>query len=315
MSSTWRQPERSNSFFLHLIHLIVRFLGRGAGRLLLYPIVGYFYLTSPRARAASRDFLSHVHGRRARVRDVFMHIYTFAVTLLDRLLLFSGRYPALDVRLHRRESLRQEMAGRGCVLIVSHLGSFEVLRVLGRERGGLPIRIVMDRRPGAKLERLLKRLNPRMTETIIDGSKGKLRCVLEINEALQRGEMVGIMADRVESGERSALCNFIGRRAAFPLTPWLLAGILGVPVILCFGLYRGGKRYDLYFEMLAEQLVLGRGTRERDAAYWAQRYAERLAEYACSAPENWFNFYPFWEDDGEREKMRRRRPAPHEIRD
>lgn len=302
MSNTWRQPERSNPFFLHLIHLIVRFLGRGAGRLLLYPIVAYFYMTSPGARAASRDFLGHVRGHRPRAREVYRHIYTFATTLLDRLLLFSGRYPALDVRPHRRESLHRELAGRGCLLIVSHLGSFEVLRVLGQERGSLPIRIVMDRRPGAKLEALLKRLNPRMTESIIDGSGGRLSCMLEIHEALQRGEMVGIMADRVESGERSALCDFMGRRAAFPLTPWLLAGILGVPVILCFGLYRGGNRYDLYFEVLSQRLRLERRNRERDAAYWAQRYAERLAEYARSAPENWFNFYPFWEEDRGRHK-------------
>lgn len=311
MRDGWRQAERGNPFFLHLIYLVVRYLGRGAGRLLLYPIVSYFFVTAPAARAASREFLGHVRGQPAGTRDVFRHLHIFAITLLDRLLLFGGRSPALDVRPHRRASVRRKIAGRGCLMIVSHLGSFEMLRVLGHERGSLPIRIVMDRRPGAMLEHMLKRLNPAIADSIIDGSRGKLRCILEIREALNRGELVGVMADRVARGERTTTCDFMGRPAEFPLTPWLLAGILKVPVVLCFGLYRGGKRYDLHIELLTEQISGKRRTRESEAAYWAQRYADRLAEYAHSAPENWFNFYPFWNGAPAEQQNGPATTAPH----
>jgi predicted LPLAT superfamily acyltransferase len=297
MSNNWRQPERGNPFFLYLLYLIVRYLGRGTGRALLYPTVVYFYLTSPHAIAASREFLGQVCGHGVRAREIFHHLLCFATTLLDRLLLFGGRYPALDVRVHCSRELKERMTRQSCLLIVSHLGSFDVLRVLGQERGELPLRIVMDRRPGAKLEALLRRLDPNMTDNIIDGSQGKLRCILKIREALARGEKVGIMADRAEPGGRSVTCDFLGKPARFPLTPWLLAGILGVPVILGFGLYRGGKRYDLYLELLSEQISYRRAAREAEAGRWAQRYAWRLADYAREAPENWFNFYPFWQED------------------
>ena len=67
------------------------------------------------------------------------------------------------------------------------------------------------------------------------------------------------------------------------------------PVILFFGLYRGGNRYEIYFEPFADEIVLDRGRRAEDIQLWMQRYAERLEHYAQFAPYNWFNFYSFWD--------------------
>jgi predicted LPLAT superfamily acyltransferase len=67
------------------------------------------------------------------------------------------------------------------------------------------------------------------------------------------------------------------------------------PVILFFGLYRGGNRYEIYFEHFADVIVLERDRRAEETQLWMQRYAERLEYYARLAPYNWFNFYPFWD--------------------
>jgi predicted LPLAT superfamily acyltransferase len=67
------------------------------------------------------------------------------------------------------------------------------------------------------------------------------------------------------------------------------------PVILFFGLYRGGNRYEIYFEHFADVIVLERDRRAEETQLWMQRYAERLEHYARLAPYNWFNFYPFWD--------------------
>ena len=67
------------------------------------------------------------------------------------------------------------------------------------------------------------------------------------------------------------------------------------PIILFFGLYRGGKRYDIYFEQFAHEIILNREHRTEEIHDWMQRYARRLEHYARLAPYNWFNFYPFWE--------------------
>jgi predicted LPLAT superfamily acyltransferase len=67
------------------------------------------------------------------------------------------------------------------------------------------------------------------------------------------------------------------------------------PVILFFGLYRGGNRYEIYFEHFADEIVLDRDRRAESISLWTQQYVTRLEHYTHLAPYNWFNFYPFWD--------------------
>ena len=64
-----------------------------------------------------------------------------------------------------------------------------------------------------------------------------------------------MLGDRVSSGDKTTQCQFLGAPATFPAGPVLLAAIMHCPVILFFGLYRGGKRYDIYFEHFAEEIL------------------------------------------------------------
>jgi len=108
---------------------------------------------------------------------------------------------------------------------------------------------------------------------------------------------VTLLVDRARPGNEVALCDFLGKPAPFPVGPWQLAAALKVPVVLCFGLYRGGNRYDLYFEPFADQLVLERTRREEHLREVAARFAARLEHFAHDAPYNWFNFYDFWKTE------------------
>ena len=68
------------------------------------------------------------------------------------------------------------------------------------------------------------------------------------------------------------------------------------PIILFFGLYRGGNRYEIHFEKLFEGVTLNRDRRAAEIQNWTQRYVDRLEHYTRLAPYNWFNFYPFWDE-------------------
>jgi predicted LPLAT superfamily acyltransferase len=66
------------------------------------------------------------------------------------------------------------------------------------------------------------------------------------------------------------------------------------PVVLMFGRYRGGRRYDIYFERLIDLGTSAPRPRAKMVEAAMRRYVERLEHYCRLAPYNWFNFYRFW---------------------
>ena len=184
--------------------------------------------------------------------------------------------------------------GRGMLLFGSHLGSFEVLRVLSRQRPEYTIRVVLDKAHNRALTELLDALNPEIAATVIDAGQDGPGLMLEIQQAVQSGAMVALLVDRAHPGGPTAMAPFFGRDAPFPTTPWQIAAALKAPVTLGFGLYRGGKRYELIFEPFSDAIDIPRAQRKAAVAALILRYAARLEDVARHAPYNWFNFYDFW---------------------
>ncbi len=295
--AAWKQrPEGGGRFALALIVGIALSCGRRLTRLLLYPITLYFLLVRGPERRASREFLSVALGRPAHLLDIARHIHCFASTILDRVFLLSERFRRFDVRVHGVEAVHAAMAGgRGVLLLGSHLGSFDALRVLSDAQPDLSVRVVLDRAQNPVITGLLESLNPRLADCVIDAGQDGTSIVFAIKEAADQGALIGLLADRTRPGEASTPCRFLGRPAPFPVAPMLIASALQIPVALCFGLYRGGRRYDLHFELFAERIDVPRRQRAAALSALMQRYADRLEHRVRSAPYNWFNFYDFWQ--------------------
>lgn len=286
------QPERSNRFLLRLMAWIALFLGRPVARLLLYPICLYFLVFSARARSASRQYLSRALDRRAGWADLFRHYHTFASTILDRVFLLAGRFPLFDVRVHGAEIIDGMTAdGRGCILLGAHFGSFEAIRSAGKLR--VPkVGMVMYEDNARKTSEIFEIINPDLRMDII--ALGRVDSILKIDAALERGEAVGMLADRMLQGGDAMSCDFFGESAWFPTGPIRIARILKKPVALMFGVYRGGNRYDIHIEKFSEPGGMATEERVEAVENMVRHFAARLEYYCRLAPYNWFNFYDFW---------------------
>jgi len=287
-------PERGTPALLWLIAWIAMHIGRWAARLLLYPITLYFVSSAHAARRVSYEYLKRVRGRPPYWWHVFRHFHCFAATILDRVYLLKGEFEHFDVTLHETEILhRQIESGKGCILLGSHFGSFEVLRTLGVTQQDFPLKVLMDIEHNQSITRFLDALNQKIASTVIVPNRPDT--LLRVKESLDAGFLIGMLGDRVSSDGKTTQCQFLGATATFPAGPVLLAAIMHCPVILFFGLYRGGKRYEIYFEHFAQEILLNRDCRAEDIQHWTQLYVERLEHYARLAPYNWFNFYTFWD--------------------
>ncbi len=303
MSDHWSEHrEGGGRFALWLIRTIGLTLGRRVARVLLIPITLYFFLRRHAERRASYAYLQRIFGRPANAWMVFRLLYAYAATTLDRIYLLTDHLTSFDVRVFGLDELHANMRpDRGMLLLGAHVGSFEALRVLSLQRPDVKVRVVLDTQQTPAMTELLHALNPAIAENVIDASRPGHEVVFALHDAMQEGALATLLGDRARPREATVEVEFLGSPANFPVAPFLIASMLKVPIVLCLGLYRGGRCYDLVFEQLAEQLHLPRRGREAELRAIVQRYAERLEHHVRAHPYNWFNFYDFWNLDSSRE--------------
>jgi predicted LPLAT superfamily acyltransferase len=284
---------------MRLLFWICRVFGRWPFRVVLYPVLAWYVLTKPVARRASSVYLARV-GAYARVPvgllGVLCHFGAFAENILDKMLLWGGLFNTSKVQFFGLEPmLRLIEARQGALLVCSHLGNLELCRVLSHQRAGLKLTVLVHTRHAKAFNQMLARIDPRSELNLVQVTEMTPATAIMLSERIAQGEFVVIAGDRipVSPNPRVAPANFLGRQAAFPVGPYVLASILQCPIYLLFSMRRGAG-HEVHFEQLCESVKLPRKGRDAALADLAARYAARLEHYCVRAPLEWFNFYDFW---------------------
>ncbi|MBA4327457.1 MAG: acyl-CoA synthetase [Polaromonas sp.] len=294
--ASWRQrPERSNMLMLRIMTWISLRLGRAAGRCVLYGIAAYFLLANAAARRASRAYLQRALDLpRVGWRHIFRHFLSFASCVHDRVYLINDRFNLFDIHIHQEHLIAELTADRkGVFLMGAHMGSFEVLRSIGRRRPGMRVAMVMFEENARKINAALSAINPAAQQDIV--ALGHADSMLKVHELIEGGSVVGMLADRCLNHDSTRPAPFLGEPAEFPVGPFRMAAILRRPVLFMVGLYGGGNRYDIHFETLADFSTIPAGAREAAVQAAMARYAQLLDAHCRAAPYNWFNFFDFWQ--------------------
>lgn len=287
---TWNaKAERGSVWLIRLIAWLARTVGRRFCRALLYPIVLYFVVTDPVARRASAEFLNVALGRPAHWLDVFAHIHSFAATLLDRVFMANGEFHRFEIKIEGATLVTQALkGGKGCLLLGSHLGTFDLMALANQALAHEPVSILMRQDARSRVRRIAG-IDDRPSTIIALGHPDSF---LRAYEVLERGGLLAVLADRVDDEGASLRASFFGRPTMFPLGPHVLAARAGSPVLMCFGLYEGGSRYRI--EFIPFGAAVGKGCRGAAMQPVVDRYAALLEQYARRYPLNWFNLYPYW---------------------
>jgi predicted LPLAT superfamily acyltransferase len=293
------RPERSNQAMLRLMTWISLRLGRAPARVVLAGISLYFLLFAPAAKVASRAYLRRALGREPTFADIYRHFHSFASTIHDRVFMLNARFDLFQVEVHGEDIIRDVLApGHGAILMGAHMGSFEVVRALGRRQPGLRVAMVMYEENARKLNAALAAINPAAVQDIIP--LGRLDSMLRVQACLDEGMVLGVLGDRTLGSDPTLRVPFLGADAEFPLGPMRLAAMLKRPVLFMSGLYLGGNRYAIHFERLADFSELERPERAAAIDAAVRAYAASLERHCCVTPYNWFNFFDFWGAKGER---------------
>ena len=289
---------------MRLLFAVHRLLGRLPFRLMLYPVLCWYIAANGRARQASRSFLAQVRSYRPQLPlrsglfGVFLHFAAFGESLLDKMLLWGGLFPINKVHLTGSAHITDAIAaGRGGLIICTHLGNLELCRVIGRQHPALKLTVLVHTRHAQAFNQMLAQLDPGSQLNLMQVTNMSPATAMVLAEKVAQGEFVVIAGDRVPVSPqpRVARASFLGRIAPFPIGPYVMAALLQCPVYLMFS-RRSAEGAEVSFEAFRERIVLPRKQRDEVLAELASAYAARLEAHCLQAPYQWFNFYDFWAD-------------------
>jgi len=307
-SNRWtRITERGTLLGMRVTVWCYRNFGRRVCLALAHVVVTYFFLTDGAGRKASRAYLARVWrdprgrrvlGHRPGTWQSFLHYRAFALAIVDRLAIWSGALGEIEFDAHGIELVdRLTAEGHGALVIGAHLGSFDAMRLLA-ERTNTVVNVLMFTAHAQRINRIFRELSPDAGARVIAVEPGSVHSVFEIRACLARGEVVAILGDRVEAGDRGRTSRvpFLGDPVELPQAPFLLADLLGYPVFLMLALRIRTGRYTVHTEKLADRVRLPQNAREKGASELLTTYAARLENYCLEAPYQWFNFFDYWGD-------------------
>lgn len=279
--------------------LVYQLTGRWGFRLILLPVMAYYYLTQAGARQSSREYLYNLSQfcKGNSLPHPFFHFMSFGEALLDKFLVWMGRIRRDDVVFHNIEGFKQlDQSHRGAVIVVSHLGNTEICSALAHQMPGLRLTVLVYTRHAEKFNSLMKRFNSSACIELLQVTEVTPATAMMLSERVDAGEIVVIAGDRtpVTGGARVSEVSFLGQQALMPQGAFILASLLKCPVYLMFCL-KQKKQYHLYLELFSEKIRFSRKQRDEAITEVVQRYAGRLEFYCLKAPLQWFNFFPFWD--------------------
>ena len=297
------RDERGSQGWVRFIVWGIRAIGYRGLHLLVAPTAAYFTLAGGASRRASRKYLERLRAftgdkKSVTLLDNYRHIHNFAESILDRLSLWSHGVDAFEFKIHGVEHLEKHHAeGRGAVLIGAHLGSFDMLRGVALDNN-IPVNVIMHAANAARINEAFETLDSSANIRIINADPNSPQAAFEVKHCLSRGEFVATLADRVPTlaDTRVVHTDFLGGRAAFPEGPFLLPMILRVPVVLTIAIRTGARRYEIFFEPIADGHPVPKSERQAELASRISLFAKRVEHHCQQAPLQWFNFYDFWAD-------------------
>lgn len=293
----WRGTTDGTPWMHRALIWILRYVPIGVIYFLMATSLPVYMIVRPRNTLAIWHYFRRRQGYG--VFKTFVHLvrnhYAFGQVVIDRFASYAGR--KFDIVLDGRDIYREvESGGTGFMTISSHVGNFEMagyalhasrrLNVLGY---GGEVEAVKSGR-----NRLLSENNIRMVP-VTDG----ISHIFVLREALENGETVDIHGDRLFGSPKALVCNVLGAPANLPQGPFALATSVDVtagaplPVIAVFCMKTARRSFTVYLQRLDDPADAALPRRERSQVL-ADRYAAALSDILRRYPDQWYNFFEFW---------------------
>lgn len=232
----------------------------------------------------------HGYGRWKASCSTARAAYTFGKVVIDKFAIWAGRSDQFHVVLEHPEISKQLFEQeKGAIFAGSHIGNFELLAA-AFQNNQKRINVIIY---GGESELLSKQRSSTFSKNEVNliPVTEDMSHLFAIKNALDNGEVVAILCDRLFGSPKKKTLDFLGHPADFPMGPFRLAAQLDVPVLSVAVMKEKGFRYT------CRTTLLDAGpddSTNQKCDNLMKQYVSQLEKVLQQYPEQWFNLFDFW---------------------
>lgn len=285
-----------SGFFYTILQWFSNLFGAWFFTLIARIIATAYFLFSSKRRESQRFYSKLFQGRGSlyHLWCTFRQYQNFTTIHFDRFL--ASRTFEVEHRTEGWEHLEKVIGNQGGILLMSHLGNWEMAASLLKQKKEMQLLLYMGVKEKEGVEKQQKDELRRSGVTIIgvDQDDNAPFTAVEGIRFLRQGGLVSMAGDIVwRSDQRRVKVRFLGHDAYLPEAPFVFALVSKAPLFVFFAFRTGNNRYHFTVSEPIEIQPHSRGDRHEVITLAAQQYADILEASLRAHPYEWYHFDRF----------------------
>jgi predicted LPLAT superfamily acyltransferase len=294
----WTSKSLGSRLQHEIFYWLIRCHLVGFARILLHLVV-FYYVLKPSVRQRCYPYVRRRFPQACAMQRI-VHTYRlylcFAQGLLEKTIAGILGKSTLTADQDARKVLANCIAGdTGCIVLTAHIGFWQ-MGLMDIENMDRPVNIVQWRISEDVDKHYFEHPEQQGKHKInVINSRDGIDASFQIIAALRRKEVICLAGDRIADVQaQSLVVDFLGGKISLPLTGFLLASLLQVPLVITFSILDGRAVRGIW----AEKVTIPAGLRHEPQKFlpYVQHFASCMEMLTQKYPYHFFNFYDMWEN-------------------
>jgi len=289
----WQGRSKAKPLGYKIFVGILKTAGVGPAYFLLRIVAFYYLIFSFKSSKYTFSYFHKRHGYSTvkSVYKVYQNYNLLGQSIIDKVAVMAGIKNKLTFEMDGINNLHQIAAQKkGGLLLTAHIGNWEAASHLLTEIDSR-INIVTFDGEDSGIKQYLESITGKSRINFIH-IKEDMSHIFEISEAFLENELVCMPADRFLEGAKTVAVNFLGEKANFPQGPFLLACKFKVPVTFVYGMKESTWHYHFFSSKIKDYSDL---EMEEASRHILQDFVDYMESKVKKYPEQWYNYYNFWQ--------------------
>lgn len=223
--------------------------------------------------------------------NTYRNFYLFAQVVIDKFAMYAGKKFEIDVIGYEHF---KTLVGKpdGFLQLSAHVGNYEIAGYTLTSEHKRFNALVFGGEKASVMENRNKMFEGTNIKMI--GIRHDMSHLFEINDALVKGEIVSMPADRIFGSQKSLTVSLLGKEALLPSGPFSVATMRSLSVLAVNVMKVSCKAYKIYVTPLQYDNTL---PRKQQTQQLAEAYAKELERIIRLYPLQWYNYFDFWNEN------------------